>query len=101
MNQESIRLDKWLWQARFCKTRALAAKTVERGGIRRNGESTRKPHAQLRVGDVLTLAIGREVRVVKVLALGQRRGPASEARGLYDLLGHDRPVLSPMVQDRS
>ena len=79
------RLDKWLWYARFLKARADCARLVEGGLIRLNRQPTDKPHARLRPGDVLTLPLGgRGVKVVRILALGQRRGPAPEARLLYE-----------------
>jgi ribosome-associated heat shock protein Hsp15 len=77
------RADKWLWCARFLKHRADCVRLVSEGGLRINRQPTDKPHARLRVGDVLTLALGREVRVIVVEAFAERRGPAQEARGLY------------------
>lgn len=79
----TLRLDKWLWQARFVKSRALAAELVEGGHLRINGQPTRKPGHAVAEGDVLTFPLGGRIRVVRVLALGQRRGPASEAVALY------------------
>jgi ribosome-associated heat shock protein Hsp15 len=78
------RLDKWLWRARFFKTRTLAAKLCNGGHVRSGGNAISKAHHQVRIGDVLTFAQGRYIRVVKVLAVGARRGPASEARALYE-----------------
>ena len=78
------RLDKWLWRARFFKTRTLAAKLSNGGHVRSGGNPITKAHHQVRTGDVLTFAQGRYIRVVKVLALGTRRGPATEARTLYE-----------------
>ena len=78
-----IRLDKWLWQARFFKTRSLSAERISKGRVRLNGTKTLKPGQRLRPGDVLTFPQGNEIRVVRVLALGERRGPASEAQQLY------------------
>ena len=77
------RLDKWLWCARFLRTRAACADLVERGSIRINRQPTAKPHARLRVGDVLTLPVHGVVRVVRIAALALRRGSAAEARLLY------------------
>jgi ribosome-associated heat shock protein Hsp15 len=82
----SLRIDKWLWYARFFKSRSLASKFCESGLMRINGETTQKAHHALRVGDVLTFPIGHRVRIVRVLALGERRGPAPEARALYEEL---------------
>ncbi len=81
-----LRLDKWLWQARFFKTRSLAAKQVSGGHVRVNGARVIKPAHAVGPGDVLTFAQGRAIRVVEVVALGTRRGPASEAATLF----HDR-----------
>lgn len=82
--EEAVRIDKWLWRARFFKTRTLAAKVCSGGRVRHAGSSISKAHHRVRVGDVLTFAQGRYIRVIKVLALGSRRGPASEARLLYE-----------------
>ncbi|WP_118135357.1 RNA-binding S4 domain-containing protein [Oceanicella sp. SM1341] len=79
-----IRLDKWLWHARFFKTRSLAAKLAGAGKVRINGARTEKPAATVRPGDVLTFPQGNAVQVVRILALGERRGPAPEARSLYE-----------------
>lgn len=81
---ETLRLDKWLWHARFLKTRSLASRAVAGDGVRINGARTTKPAAAVRPGDVLTFALGDHVRVIRVAALGVRRGPASEARALYE-----------------
>jgi ribosome-associated heat shock protein Hsp15 len=81
---EGLRLDKWLWHARFFKTRPLAAELAEKGRVRINRVPVNKPHYRLRPGDVLTFPQGRTIRVVRVLALGTRRGPASEAQTLYE-----------------
>ena len=81
---ESLRLDKWLWHARFFKTRSLAAKVVQSGAVRVNGTRITKPAYALRPGDTLTFAQARRIRVVTVLLLGTRRGPAAEAQSLYD-----------------
>jgi ribosome-associated heat shock protein Hsp15 len=84
------RLDAWLWCARFRKTRAECARLVEKGVARLNRQPTDKPHAKLRVGDILTLSLGQgasgQVVVWRVLALAARRGPASEAQALYEVL---------------
>lgn len=78
-----MRLDKWLWCARFYKTRALATELCGKGRVRVNGQATEKAHYAVKPGDILTLPQGNRVRVVEVLALGERRGPASEAATLY------------------
>jgi ribosome-associated heat shock protein Hsp15 len=78
------RLDKWLWCARFMRARSDCARLVNEGLVRLNRQPTDKAHARLRVGDVLTLPVHGTVRVVRVLALAARRGPAAEARQLYE-----------------
>jgi len=82
------RLDKWLWCARVAKTRADCAKLVAKGRVRLNRQPTDKPHARLRLGDVLTLALGSAdrgtIRVWRVAGFSDRRGPAPEARRLYE-----------------
>jgi ribosome-associated heat shock protein Hsp15 len=84
MNDERLRLDKWLWHARFVKSRSLAARLCTSAAMRVSGTLVRKAHHALKVGDVLTFPLGPHIRVIKVLALGKRRGPAAEARALYE-----------------
>lgn len=86
-----IRIDKWLWHARFFKTRSLAAKVVSSGHVRVNSLSIAKPAVQVTAGDVLTFPQAKEVRVIRVVALGERRGPAPEAQALYDDLDPPNP----------
>ena len=81
---QRIRIDKWLWHARFFKTRGLATKLVAGGHVRVNAEKALKPAQGVGPGDVLTFPQGRVIRVVKVVAIGERRGPAPEAQALYD-----------------
>jgi ribosome-associated heat shock protein Hsp15 len=81
--EEGLRLDKWLWQARFFKTRALAAELAVKRKVRINSMLVAKPHYRVRPGDVLTFPQGRTIRVVRIMALGTRRGPAAEAQALY------------------
>ncbi len=80
---DSLRLDKWLHQARFCKTRALAQQMIQKSRIRINGRVAEKPHSLVRVGDVLTLPLRSGVRVLRLLRLPQRRGPPAEAQASY------------------
>jgi ribosome-associated heat shock protein Hsp15 len=80
---EGIRLDKWLWQARFCKSRAIAQRLIEAGKVRVNAARVTKPSATVRVGDGISFAYASRVHAVRVAALGDRRGPASEAQALY------------------
>jgi ribosome-associated heat shock protein Hsp15 len=84
MTEPILRADKWLWYARFFKTRSLAAKACNAGKLRVSGEVVSKAHHKVKPGDVLTFPQGHHVRVVKVLALGSRRGPAPEAQQLYE-----------------
>jgi ribosome-associated heat shock protein Hsp15 len=80
----SIRLDKWLWHARFFKTRGLATKLVSGGHVHVNADKVSKPAFGLKVGDILSFPQGKTIRVVKVLTLSTRRGPATEAQALYE-----------------
>ena len=82
--EASLRLDKWLWYARFFKSRSIASEICNGGKVRLGGEPVKKANRQLRPGDVLTFPQGRHIRVIKVLALACRRGPASEAQALYE-----------------
>ncbi len=84
------RLDKWLWHARFAATRVACAGMAESGLVRINRQPTDKPHAKIRVGDVLTLPLYRGVRVIEVIALADRRGSAPEAQALYRTLTEDQ-----------
>jgi ribosome-associated heat shock protein Hsp15 len=81
--QPKLRLDKWLFHARFFKSRDLAQDCVESGHLRLNAQRCKKPGHGVVVGDVLTFAQGGQIRVVRVLALAERRGPATEAQALY------------------
>ncbi len=80
---KKLRVDKWLWNARFFKTRSLAAKVVSGGHVRLNSQKIFKPSTLLSPKDILTFSQNTQIRVVKVLFLGCRRGPASEAQTLY------------------
>jgi ribosome-associated heat shock protein Hsp15 len=84
MSEDWLRADKWLWYARFFKTRSLATKACTAGGLRVEGAPVSKANSKVKVGDVLTFPQGRHIRVVKVLGLGSRRGPAVEAQALYE-----------------
>ncbi|MXU63823.1 RNA-binding S4 domain-containing protein [Oceanomicrobium pacificus] len=96
----SQRLDKWLWYARFFKTRSLAAKQVTSGHVRVNSTRQTKAATQVKSGDVLTFAQGRQVRVIEVLLPGSRRGPASEAQELYrDISPPEAPVKNDIPQN--
>lgn len=88
-----LRLDKWLWQARFFKTRAIAAGAICGDGVRVNGTRVSRPGRDVIIGDTLTFAQGGRIRVVRITALGHRRGPATEAQLLY--LDLDPPETAP------
>ena len=101
-----LRLDKWLWHARFFKSRRLAAEAVERG-VRVNQVRVSKPARTVGPGDILTFAQAKTIRVVRVVEIGERRGPASEAQELYEDLtpqsepqqgSHDRANTSPKFE---
>ncbi|MCE2516325.1 MAG: RNA-binding S4 domain-containing protein [Alphaproteobacteria bacterium] len=87
----TMRIDKWLWAARFFKTRADANRLVASGRLRLDGEVMSKPHRNIRIGQVLTFPKADDVRVIKILAMATRRGPATEAATLYDDLAPPEP----------
>ncbi|TNF20688.1 MAG: RNA-binding S4 domain-containing protein [Rhodobacteraceae bacterium] len=89
--EDKLRLDKWLWQARFFKTRTLAARTVSTEGVRVDGTRVSKPGRLVAPGHVLTFVQARQVRVIRIVALGTRRGPAPEAQTLYEDLSPPEP----------
>lgn len=98
--RETIRLDKWLFYARFFKTRGFATEVITKGRVRLNGQRQCKPGHAIGAGDVLTFPMARHVRVVKVVGLGERRGPPSEAQTLYIDLdlpnAEDHEIASPL-----
>ncbi len=97
------RLDRWLWCARFAKSRSLAARLCTSERVTLGGTTVQKAHQAVRIGDRLTLRLGRFERRIEVLALAERRGPASEARTLYaetvppTRLGDQEEVWSPLL----
>lgn len=113
---EKLRLDKWLWAARFYKTRALATDAVDGGKVKLNGQRTKPAHA-VKVGDTLDIVIGEYTWLIHVLALSDKRGSAPIAQTLYQedsdsharrqaqvaerkLLGQAHPVKAPDKKDR-
>jgi ribosome-associated heat shock protein Hsp15 len=80
---ERVRIDKWLWAARFFKTRALAAEAVEGGKVQVNGDRPKRARP-VQVGDELRIRLGPYEHIVSVRALSDRRGPATQAVGLYE-----------------
>jgi len=96
--EPSVRLDKFLWCARFFKSRSQASAFVLAGRIRLRGGVVSKAHQMVRVGDVLTFPLGSKIRIVRVRALATRRGPASTARLLYeDLAAAPQPSAAPVL----
>lgn len=89
MSAPHLRADKWLWYARLVKSRALGQALCLSGRLRVNGTAVTRSATPLRPGDVLVFASAATVRIVRVRALGTRRGPAAEARLLYDDLASD------------
>lgn len=81
-----IRIDKWLWHARFYRSRVLAQTAAESGLVRLNGARVLKSGHGLKCGDVVTVPMGGQILAVRVVAFGKRRGPAGEARQLYEIV---------------
>jgi len=88
---EKLRADKWLWQARFFKTRSLSAKLITGSHLRVNSDKVVKSATTVKVGDVLTFPQGNHIRVIQVDGIGARRGPAIEAQALYTDLSPPQP----------
>jgi ribosome-associated heat shock protein Hsp15 len=96
---ERLRVDKWLWAARFFKTRSLAAQAVEGGRVRLNGERV-KPAKEVKPGDELTVHIGELEWIVQVRGLSARRGPAETARQLYEEREESRAKRQAIIEAR-
>lgn len=96
-----MRLDKLLWYLRFAKTRSIAQTLAEEGHIRINGRRAERAHQKVAIGDVLVVPLSPGVRIVEILALPPRRGPASEAQGCYRALDGSRelPLAAPNATD--
>ena len=94
-----MRIDKWLWAARFYKTRSLASDAVEGGHVEVNGERA-KPSKQIREGDELRVRLNQYTHVIHVRGLSERRGPASEARTLYEETGESRAERERLAEQR-
>jgi ribosome-associated heat shock protein Hsp15 len=95
----SVRIDKWLWAARFFKTRALAARACELGRIQSNGQ-TSKPAREVRVGDMLRVTNPSGDFQVEVLTLSEVRGPASVAQALYRETEESRALRLKAAEER-
>ena len=97
-SSEKIRIDKWLWYARVVKTRTLAKKLVQAGKVRLSGNRVGSAATTVRPQDVLTITLERRILVYRILSIGSRRGPAAEARLLYDDLSP--PTIRKSAADK-
>jgi ribosome-associated heat shock protein Hsp15 len=97
--QDTMRVDKWLWAARFYKTRSLASSEVEGGHVEVNGERVKRAK-QIKVGDELRLRLNQYTYVVTVRALSERRGPAKEAQLLYEESAESRAERERLAEQR-
>jgi ribosome-associated heat shock protein Hsp15 len=93
MTESRQRIDKWLWHARVVRTRTAASALATAGNVRLNGERVTAASRPVKAGDVLTVALDRTVRIMKVTAFAERRGDADAARLLYE----DLTPISPVV----
>lgn len=98
MAEDRLRIDKWLWFARLAKTRTLAQKLAVSGRIRINQQKIENAARQVKIGDVLTIASDAGVRILRISAIGSRRGPSAEAVLLYEDL--TPPVLVATIAER-
>jgi ribosome-associated heat shock protein Hsp15 len=96
---DGVRIDKWLWAARFFKTRALAADAVVGGHVHVNGERA-KPAKLVRASDVLEITRGTERRTIVVEQLAERRGPAALAQALYSETDESRAAREQHALER-
>jgi ribosome-associated heat shock protein Hsp15 len=99
MPAEGVRLDKWLWAARFFKTRSAAQQAIEGGRVKLNGDRT-KPAKDVRPGDQLVIHIGAYEWAVRVVQLSAQRGPATVARTLYEESDESRAKRALEVEKR-
>lgn len=97
MRADRQRLDKWLWFARFAKTRSAAVRLVEDGHVRVEGRREENAARGLKLGDVLTLALPHATVVVRIRSLGERRGPYEEARLIYERLDEEARGDQPLA----
>lgn len=98
MRDDRQRLDKWLWFARFAKTRPAAVRLIEDGHVRVEGRRVGNPAQALKLGDVLTLALPHATIVVRLLSLGERRGPFEQAKQLYERLDESGRDDAPLAE---
>jgi len=95
----SVRLDKWLWAARFFKTRSLAREAVSGGKVHLNGNRA-KPGRSINVGDELRIQRGEEEYIITILEASMRRGPATVARTLYEESDENRKLRENLAEQR-
>jgi len=88
---QSQRIDKWLWHARFFKTRSLAQKQVATGKIRVDSEKISSPSRKILIGNVLTITRDRDIKIIEILGIADKRGPYSQAQLLYNDLSPPKP----------
>ncbi|EFL87967.1 RNA-binding S4 domain-containing protein [Ahrensia sp. R2A130] len=93
-----LRVDKWLWFCRVVKTRSLASSLIRGGGVRLNGERVASPSRAVVADDVLTVTLDRQIKVLKVLDMPERRGPYEEARHMYEDLSPVIPKRDPATR---
>ena len=99
-SKNTLRIDKWLWYARFFKNRTTTAKIISQGKVRLNGKRIVKPSITVKKGDGLTFRQGNVLRVIQVLDLGNRRGPAVEAELLYNEIKEAIPVKEVIYSEK-
>lgn len=99
MRENRQRLDKWLWFARFARSRAAAVRLIEDGHVRVAGRRIDNPAFGLKVGDILTLALPHGTPVVRLIGMAARRGPFEEAQRLYERLDHGPRPEPPLADD--
>ncbi len=80
------RIDRWLFHARLCRTRSMAQEAAASGRVRLNGVRVEKPGHAVKPGDILTLGLGGQILALRIVALAERRGPAIEAKALYEIV---------------
>jgi ribosome-associated heat shock protein Hsp15 len=105
MRDDRQRIDRWLWHARLVRTRTAAAELAESGRVRLNGDRVTASSRAVKPGDVLTVALGGQVKILKVLGLSERRGGAPDAQALYEDLSppaapRERKEDDPPVAER-
>jgi len=93
---EATRIDKWLWAARFAKTRSGASRLCQAGAVLVEGKGRVKPSCPLRIGDTVQVPRGSFLHTVRVVDFATRRGPPAEARRLYDETRPPEPLTGPL-----